>query len=508
MTYLHFCFVFLFLLVSPNQMLLGQPQELRAPAVIHAEEHIVPWGSLSNREAILSDQRIPEIISYLKDKYGADTVILFGSRARGKATEKSDYDLIVFIKNGEKREINEVYQKAHLQIFLQPHSYDEEALLSYPSGICEEATILIQKQQSGEEFLRRLEEAYQSNSKTDSSDSKDSDDIALTRQNSVNLLITNLKRSSSGDIRENYYRHKYLMIALNKYFTIRKLPSDKGASKSLEWIQENDPLTYVAFEKAYRPDASIHNLHHLLIRVAGPYLEEKYRNPEAFIVREDPKEEYDFRRDPRITEIKNLMLSHYPQAQAIILYGSRAQGMAKAKSDYDILIFDSPESDRRSESIPFHDTFLDVHYFPHDAKGIDMIVALFVVEGYHILYEKNHIGRHRMQKTRAFYNAGFHLSDKTKQIVVDDIKMQLSKIDESVKGQYYRYQFLTNILVDYFTMRNQYYIGSRQAFRWIKTHDYPTYLAMEEAMKPNSNVKSFQKMVDLVIAPFKNRTKT
>ena len=44
----------------------------------------------------LTKQEIAEIVKTLLEKYHADYAILFGSYARGDATEDSDIDLIVF----------------------------------------------------------------------------------------------------------------------------------------------------------------------------------------------------------------------------------------------------------------------------------------------------------------------------------------------------------------------------------------------------------------------------
>ncbi len=58
---------------------------------------------MSTIETVPVDQeRIKAIADRLREKHGAQRVILFGSAARGQATEHSDIDLLVITKTREK----------------------------------------------------------------------------------------------------------------------------------------------------------------------------------------------------------------------------------------------------------------------------------------------------------------------------------------------------------------------------------------------------------------------
>ena len=50
----------------------------------------------------VEQERIKAIADRLRGKYGAQRVILFGSAARGQATEHSDIDLLVITQTDEK----------------------------------------------------------------------------------------------------------------------------------------------------------------------------------------------------------------------------------------------------------------------------------------------------------------------------------------------------------------------------------------------------------------------
>lgn len=52
--------------------------------------------------AVSSQERLKAIADLLREKYGAQRVILFGSAARGEATEDSDIDLLVVSPTTEK----------------------------------------------------------------------------------------------------------------------------------------------------------------------------------------------------------------------------------------------------------------------------------------------------------------------------------------------------------------------------------------------------------------------
>lgn len=52
--------------------------------------------------AVVDRERLKAIADLLKKKYGAKRVVLFGSAARGEATEHSDIDLLVISPTTEK----------------------------------------------------------------------------------------------------------------------------------------------------------------------------------------------------------------------------------------------------------------------------------------------------------------------------------------------------------------------------------------------------------------------
>ncbi|MGI6715774.1 MAG: nucleotidyltransferase family protein [Eubacteriales bacterium] len=47
-------------------------------------------------ESIIAQDKLKEIIKPILRKYNAEKALLFGSYARGDATEKSDIDLVIF----------------------------------------------------------------------------------------------------------------------------------------------------------------------------------------------------------------------------------------------------------------------------------------------------------------------------------------------------------------------------------------------------------------------------
>src|ERR1700722_10189254 len=84
---------------------------------------ILELGHLSNKQAILNDPLLPKIVQHIQKKYGVHAVILYGSRARGTANSKSDYDIIGLQKSGEQKKYQEFFQNAHLDISIYPQNF-------------------------------------------------------------------------------------------------------------------------------------------------------------------------------------------------------------------------------------------------------------------------------------------------------------------------------------------------------------------------------------------------
>lgn len=450
--------------------------------------HIRGLGALSNTESVSKDPLLPEMVQHIRKRYGVHTVILFGSRARGTGTAKSDYDIIGLQKSGEKKHQQDSFKGAYLDIFICPQSAGA-AVVDNLQTAWQEAIVLYQPHHEGEQFIQALKKAF-----------ADPQTNIQTKNNDIRLLITNLGRGQENDIREHFYRRKFLMLALEKYFPIHNLTS-MGPRKNLEWLKKYHPLTYAAFEKALSPNASTETLYELLAQIGGPNvsLDLKALASHNTIKQSPKKEKYVFTKDPLLPAIVRHIKDTYG-GHTVILYGSRAQGTATLKSDYDIIVLQGSGIPAKNVRDLFQGVALDLHLLP-DETVKDKYVSgyLSIVEGAAVLTQKENLGDRFIQNIQEVYNRGFFTSDTIKQRIIDEIKMHLSKVENTTVGYYYQNLVLSNLLEHYFTLRNIFYIGSRESFRWIKKNDLTTYELFEQAVKPGANLASTKALVERVI---------
>jgi len=453
------------------------------------------FGPLSNKQAILNDPLLPEIVQHVREKYGTSTVILYGSRARGEASEKSDYDIIGLLNSGEAQESPEVFKGARLEISLYSQSVKEEMAADLPfSFFWEEGAILHQSHHEGEQFIEDVKKAFYNNK----------NESRQTNKNIIRLLAINLNRAQENETREHFYRHRFLMLSLVEYFPIRNL-TYKGPRKSLEWLRKNDPLTYTAFSKAMAPQASFDDLQMLLKQIAGPELDINTKVKENTCRKSQAKEKYVASKDPLLPDIMHYVQTTYG-AHTIILYGSRAQGTANHKSDYDIIAFRGLGAPVESKRDLFKDVYLEINFYPDECiHDMSLTSGLSLVRGSMVLCQRDNFGERFTKHIKKIYDRGFHVSDELKQKVVDEIKVKLLKIDNTLAGHYCQHVLLSSLLEHYFTLHNLYYIGSRESFAWLKENDLPSYYAFEKALRPEADLESIKELVSRVIAPFEKK---
>lgn len=77
-----------------------------------------------------------------------------------------------------------------------------------------------------------------------------------------------ISRAKVADL-EGRFRFSMLKVSLlEDYFLLR----DKwyqGSKESFSWLRENDPQTFIKFEKIYQPNASLKDLEELAYLVVG-----------------------------------------------------------------------------------------------------------------------------------------------------------------------------------------------------------------------------------------------
>jgi len=189
----------------------------------------------------MTDNKIDFITRELQTKHACHTIILYGSWARGDATEASDYDLLGIRETGEIFRDARLRNGVYLDIFIYP-----EAKLAEPDDqmlYLRRGKILCQKANVASLFLSRLEEIYRAGPKK-------------LRTDEIQALCTwhqkALARIKRGGIQGNLRRAELFPAILEHFFTTRA-EWYEGPKAGFQWLKENCPDIYSAFEMALEP---------------------------------------------------------------------------------------------------------------------------------------------------------------------------------------------------------------------------------------------------------------
>lgn len=207
---------------------------------------------------ISDDSFLEEAVDELLVKYKCHTVILYGSRARGDATEKSDYDLMGVYKTGKKCRLAEKRNGRYLDVFIFPEKdlikVGEEHLY------LKDGKVLFEQGSFGSQFIRKLKTAAKRPSQP-----LPKDEIQARRVWANKML----ERIAVGDIEANYRRSWLHEALLSDYFYLR-IKRYSGSKASFAWLKENDSITYKLFEKVLQQPTELRLLKKLVARVTEP----------------------------------------------------------------------------------------------------------------------------------------------------------------------------------------------------------------------------------------------
>lgn len=194
-------------------------------------------------------------VNELLEKYKCHTVLVYGSRARGDATETSDYDLMGVRKAGQKVRLAEKRNGKYLDVFIFPEK--ELKKVGEEHLYMKEAKILFEQGTFGSQFVRKLKNAAKKLFQ-----SLPDDEIQTRRVWSHKML----ERIAVGDIEANYRRSWLHEALLSDYFALRKKRYE-GSKASFAWLKKNDLSTYKLFERVLKQPTDLKLLKKLVERV-------------------------------------------------------------------------------------------------------------------------------------------------------------------------------------------------------------------------------------------------
>jgi len=211
--------------------------------------------SFKSKKILSNDLFLEKAVNELLKKYKCHTVLLYGSRARGDATEKSDYDLMGIRQSGKKIRLAEKREGKYLDIFIFPES--ELKKVGEEHLYMKKSRLLFQQGTFGSKFIRQLQKAEKKRFRP-----LPIDELQTRRVWAHKML----ERIAVGDIEANYRRSWLHQALLSDYFALRKKRYG-GSKESFALLKKNDPLTYRLFDKVLKKPEDLVLLKKLVERV-------------------------------------------------------------------------------------------------------------------------------------------------------------------------------------------------------------------------------------------------
>jgi uncharacterized protein len=206
---------------------------------------------------VTSDKILDDVLSELIRKHRCHTVLLYGSRATGRVTPTSDYDIAGIRKTGRTQRIARRQDGYYLDIFVfaERDLKFVDSRFSYLDG----AKVLFRKGQFGSRFLRRLKLALKKRPKT-----LPADEIGARKVWAFKML----DRAALEDV-EGHYRRSWLQTALLEDFFLVRRKQYKGSKAAFSWLHTYDLKTYRLFEDVLKNPGDLKRLRLLVQRVTG-----------------------------------------------------------------------------------------------------------------------------------------------------------------------------------------------------------------------------------------------
>ncbi|HAU29396.1 MAG TPA: nucleotidyltransferase domain-containing protein [Rhodospirillaceae bacterium] len=208
------------------------------------------------------DPVLDEIVRHLVDDHHCHTVILYGSRAKGTATAKSDYDVMGVRSAGEKVRIARKLDGCWLDVFVFPEK--DLRRLGEDHVHLRGAELLFTEGSYGDRFLRRLRKVCAS-------------PVTVLPEDERQALVSwgwkMLERVEEGGV-EGAYRRACLLESLPEMYFLLRAQRFSGGKEALSWLQRNDSTTYALFGKVFANPSDMEALKALVRGVVGDMPEE------------------------------------------------------------------------------------------------------------------------------------------------------------------------------------------------------------------------------------------
>jgi predicted nucleotidyltransferase len=203
--------------------------------------------------------------------------------------------------------------------------------------------------------------------------------------------------------------------------------------------------------------------------------------------------------NPIFSKIRDHLKNKY-NCHTIIIYGSFARGEESITSDCDLIgIRESGDFERDCEI--FEGIYLDAFIYS-EAMVSSPDVSLIRIKDGIVLCQKNDIGEELLKKIKDIFNTG---PMKTPEWEKHEISTWLNKMlmrakQSDIEGHFRRHWLLHDLLECYFKLRDQWYLGPKESFQWLRNQDLYTYDAFSKALIPDASLDSIKLLIERVIA--------
>lgn len=190
------------------------------------------------------------------------------------------------------------------------------------------------------------------------------------------------------------------------------------------------------------------------------------------------------------------------QAKVVILYGSRARGDATPESDFDVAAFAEREGPVKQVAGQWGGGLLDLFIHPMATltkAGPDHLH----MRGGSVLVDEGGRGATFLSALDDVFTQGpAPLTDEEMAVRKAWSWKTLERARRGdVVGDYRRAWLLTTQLENYFSFRNEWYLGSKRALDHLRCVDAHTFSVFQAALAPNADMVAIEALVRLVNGP-------
>lgn len=205
--------------------------------------------------------------------------------------------------------------------------------------------------------------------------------------------------------------------------------------------------------------------------------------------------------DPLLARLVEELVARHG-CHTVLLYGSRALGMATAESDYDLLGVRA-EGEVTRDARVVEGFFLDAFVYP-EKEVEEKAATLLQLRGGVVLREERGIATRLLEKVNAVLGAPpAPLPEAEARMRRVWCQKMIERIrsggPEDVVAHHRRAWLLTDALEIFFELRGRHFLGPKESFRWLRDHDPDTYRIFAEALVPGAPVHAIERLVERVL---------